>query len=486
MRRTIRSRTIRIKLFLLFTAFLAGFALLGCLISMAFLERYDVWRNRDLLLEVRDRVERQLRDAPKDAGAFIEQIDRVEGIGITITDPNRRILLNSYPMRADPDAARLPKEIEDLSRNKAAQLRASYLYEVLENPGEWSPKLVLVAQRADGGLIVLTKSMKGIREGAGLSIQFFLLAGLVLTLLGGFVMFFFSKRLVRPILEMNRIALGISNLDFSQRVSAEGEDEIGQLGRSVNVISEKLKISIDGLRQEVEFQKQLARNLSHEMKTPLGIIKGYAEGLQYGVADDPEKSERYCRVIAEECDRMDHMVRELLELSALEARGASLMHAARLPLLPFLGALRGRLSPLFEEHGISCRLACPESLTIFADAALLERAVSNLLTNAVAFNDDGKTVELSGEATETGTRITVFNTGAPIPEADRARIWELFYRTDRSRARRAGGHGLGLAIVRSIVHLHRGSASVVNLGDGVAFMLDFPQESPKDSLDISQ
>jgi signal transduction histidine kinase len=161
--------------------------------------------------------------------------------------------------------------------------------------------------------------MKGISESVAIANQFYIVAGLIIILLGGLFIIIFSKRITEPIVEMSNVAESIANLDFEKRVSSDSRDEIGSLGRSINRICEKLSASMNSLQQDVERRKQLVRNISHELKTPIGVIKGYAEGLKYGVVEDKDKTSKYCTIIATESDRMDRMVRELLNLSVLES-----------------------------------------------------------------------------------------------------------------------------------------------------------------------
>ncbi|PKM86362.1 MAG: hypothetical protein CVU87_12280 [Firmicutes bacterium HGW-Firmicutes-12] len=226
----------------------------------------------------------------------------------------------------------------------------------------------------------------------------------------------------------------------------------------------------------MEQRKFLVRNISHELKTPIGVIKGYAEGLQFGVVEDKEKTEKYCQVIAAECDRMDEMVRELLNLSMLES-GTFTMNATCFAADKIVQSVVERFAPLMDEKEIICNALISESeLCINADYDLIERAVSNFLTNALNHIDDNKVIEVGAQSVENYIRISIYNSGAHISQQDLTSIWDIFYKTDQARTRQYGGHGLGLSIVRLIAQLHGGKYGVENVQDGVLFYIEIPKQ----------
>jgi signal transduction histidine kinase len=337
-----------------------------------------------------------------------------------------------------------------------------------------APKLIFVRRLDDGGYLVLQKAMKGIRESVAIANRFYLFSGFVLLLVGGVFVYFYAKRLTRPIVEMSEVAEEISNLDFSRRVGTAQRDELGTLGRSIDRISERLSASLEELKRDVERRKQLVRNISHELKSPIGVIKGYAEGLRFGVAGDPEKADRYCVVIAEECDRMDGLVRELLTLSMLESGGME-VHRSRFDLGDVVRRVAERFGPALSAKRIAFSMDASAPTPVDADEELVERAVVNYLTNAMNHADGERRVTAAvGRAPDGGTRLSVFNTGAGIPPEELDRIWDVFHKVDRARSREYGGHGLGLSIVKLVAGLHGGAVGVDNVEGGVRFFLDLP------------
>ena len=273
---------------------------------------------------------------------------------------------------------------------------------------------------------------------------------------------------------MSRVAANIAELDFSERIEVATNDELGRLGTSINEISEKLSRSIGRMQQDIVRRKRLVRDLSHELKTPIGVIKGYAEGLQFGVADDPDKTARYCGVIAAECDRMDGMIRQLLELSRLE-NAETPLNVSIFPVERLLEALDTRFERDVEQKQVRLRMTARPGTQLKGDFELLDRALSNLLTNAIRHTPEQGEVLLSMEVEAKNAVLRVRNTGAPIPAEELDRIWDVFYTMDRARGRDSGGHGVGLAIVQSIAALHDGSVSARNMEDGVEFCMKLPQ-----------
>jgi signal transduction histidine kinase len=300
-----------------------------------------------------------------------------------------------------------------------------------------------------------------------------MIAGLIVIFIGGIVILIFSKKITKPIIEMSNVAEGISNLEFDKRVNFKSYDELGKLGESINKISEKLCASINELKDDVERRKQLVRNMSHELKTPIGIIKGYAEGLKYGVADDKEKMNKYCSVLVEECDRMDKLVLELLNHSMMEA-GMVKLNKTSFDVIELISEIIERFSSTLIEKGITFDLKCPKNCMICADRDMLEKAINNFITNAIDHVEGRNFIQLTAEKKESALKISVYNTGSHIQIEDLEKIWDVYYKADKARSRKYGGHGLGLAIVKSMIQLHLGITSVENVDDGVVFYLQIP------------
>ena len=230
---------------------------------------------------------------------------------------------------------------------------------------------------------------------------------------------------------------------------------------------------MDGLKQDVERRKQLVRNISHELKTPIGVIKGYAEGLQFSVADDEEKRQKYCKVISDECDRMDSLVKELLNLSMLES-GTFQLNTSEFDIRVLIQNIAERFETAFTEKGIEFECELDKELFVSADYELIERVIINFIINAINHVEGDKKISINILSMREKARIEVFNTGKHIQEEELVRIWDVFYKVDKARSREYGGNGLGLSISRLIGEAHGGKTGVENVNDGVMFFIEIP------------
>ena len=459
------------KLFLLFVSLMLVFIICGLLINSFFLEEYYIYSNRGLFEIEYTKVSANL-DLDSDSFlSFIEDIDRNEGIAVTVTDKMLLVKYASNEGKRQQNAEKLPKEVEALITSRSNELNRGMIYAVTESSNSQTARLVYIKKERNDTIVILSKPLKGIRESAEISNHFYMLEGFFILIIGSGAMLLFSKRVTKPIIQMSNVAVGISNLNFDEKVGTKSKDEIGTLGLSINAISDKLKISIDGLKRDIEHQKELARNTSHELKTPIGVIKGYTEGLLFDIVQDKETRKEYLQTIISECDRMDKMVNELLDLSVLQTKSLEPEQITRFSVADLLGSVLERFEPFLKERQITCHTQIQKDVYLEGNYELLERAIGNIIFNAIKFNDDNNYIKITGEVNENKKVIKIFNTGAPIPEHDLETIFEVFYKVDKARSRKAPGHGLGLAIVKSIIDLHGGKVFACNKKGGVEFTI---------------
>ncbi len=456
-------KSIRFHLFMLFALVMVAFVLTLVLLNATFLEQYYVIKNEGLFKNVATQVLSALNEP--NPQSILADLDRSEGISIFIADQKYTLKYASQKQRE-----KLPREIVEFIKEQKPDSRAAYA--VVEKPNA-EPKLLYVA-RHQKDYMVLTKPMKGIRESVTIADEFFLFGGIFALIVGSLSMLGFSKSLTKPIVEMSAVAHDMAELKFERKVVVKTQDELGVLAQSLNTVSDRLKASIENLKGDIEFQKMLSRDLSHEMRTPIGVIKGYAEGLKFGVADETHMRQKYLDTIISECDRMDHMVKELLDLSKLEAKDFVLTDVVAFRLSSLCETVRERFAPIISEHQINFSVECDSSICISANYSLLERLLSNLLSNAIKYNNEKKIVRLSVREYHNQVEIVVFNTSEDIEEVELAKIFDTFYKIDKARSRKAGGHGLGLSIVSSIAHHHGGTVIARKRMDGIEFVLSLP------------
>ena len=291
--------------------------------------------------------------------------------------------------------------------------------------------------------------------------------------------FYYSKIIVKPLIKINRVTKKMANFDFSEKLPVTADDEIGGLSSSINTLSVNLKDRIDRLnvantklQQDIERERQLEKTrkefisgVSHELKTPLSVIRSFAEGIQDGVSKD---TTYYTNVILEETDNMNRLIVEMLELAKLES-GTYKLEMSTFSIGELIQQVYTKLLFSMEEKHLQVDIHADSSLFVKANRSRIEQVVVNLLSNAIRYTPDGEKIHVSVVETEDTVKIEIENTGNPIPEESLEKIWDRFYRLDASRSRHTGGTGLGLSIVKNILDLHRAEYGVYNTTNSVVF-----------------
>lgn len=333
-------------------------------------------------------------------------------------------------------------------------------------------------------LLLLVTSLQEIKEtNSALRVFFVYLGagGLVLIIL---LSVLYSRIVTRPLLLLNKKAEQMKRLEFSEEEPLRRKDELGSLSNTLFELSGKLGITLDELgrtnirlKKEIEQNKELEQlqkdffaNASHELKTPLSIVRGFAEGMQDGVGAD--RQDHYIGVILEESEKMEQLVQDMLELLRLDSPAVRLYKSPVL-LSELTEDVLQKLVYRMREKELATRIIRRNEQAVSADARKIEQVVLNLLTNAIRHAKPGSTIEIGIIGGEDGMAYHVHNEGEPIPEPYLNRIWERFFRAEAARDRASGGTGLGLAIVKRILELHDCRYEVGNKDGGVTFTLRF-------------
>lgn len=330
-------------------------------------------------------------------------------------------------------------------------------------------------------VIFAMTSLQPVNEAMYVLKDFYLYAFMVGLLLIIVVSFYYSKVITKPLLKLNAVTNQLAKLNFNEKIKIQSEDEIGELSKSINTLSENLASTIDNLQQanerlirDIEKEKQLEEirkefisGVSHELKTPLSIVQSYAEGLKDGL--NIEKNGYYADVILEEVDRMNDLVVDMLELSKLQSG------TYKLKSEPFLivDSVENVINRIFDHKTTDngCRLISnvEEDILVSGEKRRIEQVLINILSNAINYGKPGSDIIVNLKDEHDQVNISIFNEGNQIPADKIDKIWDRFYRIDESRNRQSGGTGLGLAIVKTIVDLHHSKINVHNKEDGVEF-----------------
>ncbi|PFE99811.1 two-component sensor histidine kinase [Bacillus thuringiensis] len=291
--------------------------------------------------------------------------------------------------------------------------------------------------------------------------------------------FYYSKIIVKPLIKINRVTKKMANFDFSEKLPVTADDEIGGLSGSINTLSVNLKDRIDRLnvantklQQDIERERQLEKTrkefisgVSHELKTPLSVIRSFAEGIKDGVSKD---TSYYTDVILEETENMNRLIVEMLELAKLES-GTYKLDMTTFSIGELTQQVYTKLLFSMEEKHLQVNVDANPSILVKANRSRIEQVVVNLLSNAIRYTPDGEKIQVSIIEAEDTVKVEIENTGNPIPEESLEKIWDRFYRLDASRSRHTGGTGLGLSIVKNILDLHHAEYGVYNTTNSVVF-----------------
>jgi len=296
---------------------------------------------------------------------------------------------------------------------------------------------------------------------------------------------FYTWYMTEPVKRISRLSKQMAGMDFSGQCPAGRTDEIGVLSDSLNELSGKLSTALsklqsanEKLQADIDKERQLEQQrveffsaASHELKTPITIIKGQLQGMLYQVGRYKDR-EKYLTESLSVTDTLENMVQELLTISRLDAPG----YICNMCNLDFSRLLNDRLSAhedLFMQKDLTVEKAVPPEIFILGDAQLLQKVLDNLLGNAAAYSPEGNHVFVKLCRDAGKTKLTIENTGVHIPEQDIPKLFEAFYRVDQSRNRQTGGTGLGLYIVKTILDLHGAEIETANSDKGVVVSIRF-------------
>lgn len=356
----------------------------------------------------------------------------------------------------------------------------------------------------DGGTeFLMSMPVSLIHDSVDITNKFLLMVGIIVLMVGSAIVYVTTGIITKPINKLARISERMTALDFETKYEGNAKDEIGILGHSMNTMSVRLEKTIAELKtannkllQDIdeknkidEMRRDFIANVSHELKTPIALIQGYAEGLTEGLAEEAESRDYYCNVIVDEAAKMNAMVKQLTSLNNLEF-GNDKTEFDRFDVVELIKSLLESQNLVIKKKEAKVELVAPEHAYVWADEFKIEEVLTNYFTNALNHLDGERKIVITvrEEAKTEGDseevlpdkriiRVSVFNTGENIPEEDLEKIWDKFYKVDKARTRAYGGSGIGLSIVKAIIESHNQSCSVRNKKTGVEF--DFTLDADK-------
>ncbi len=481
--------SVRTRLFLSVTSLIIFFVAATLLVNSLFLGKFYVWHKRVVLLESRDRIAEIYKGDPANISLELENLESNKGLNIYIIGSDFYELKYNSTIRIIDARRRIPGDRLPLVNPVQNDLQdlavGDYFTNVITDPRLETKFLVLASRINNREFLVLSTPIAAINESVGIANRFLLLTGIVTAILGGIAVYLFAGRFTRPILDLSDIARRMSALDFSTKYPVKSDDEIGQLGHSINSLSDQLDKAIselqeanDKLREDIErermidkMRKDFISSVSHELKTPIALIQGYAEGLKLNVNEDEENRNFYCDVIMDETGKMNTLVKDLLDLSQIES-GYFKLEKCDFDISLLVDRVLEKHQPVLQEKGINIEVDNSGRMVVNADKVRIEQVLVNYLNNAINHIDESGIIRVSAAGHGDKVRVSVFNSGRPIPEEALDKVWSSFYKVDKARTRAYGGTGLGLSVVKAIMELHNNSFGVANRDEGVVFWFE--------------
>lgn len=365
-----------------------------------------------------------------------------------------------------------------------------YVVRMMRSVNGGNSGIYLFGYTGSRNFVGMVVSLESIKTSAAISSRFFAYIGMIGIIIGSIAILIVSNRFTKPIKEMAGVADKMTQLDFDAKININTKDELELLGRSMNTLSETLESTIADLKsanlemqkdiekkeQIDEMRKEFLSHVSHELKTPIALIQGYAEGLSENIMDDEESKEFYCEVIADEAKKMNIMVQKLLTLNQIEF-GNTQLELQRFDICQLIRNKIQSSQILIMKNNTQVEFPWANPVYVWADEFMIEEVFSNYFSNALHHVTPGGKIRVWLERIKQDIRIHVFNEGKQIPKEDIDKLWIKFYKVDKARTREYGGSGIGLSIVAATMNAHGKQFGVQNLEDGVDFYFDLDAEN---------
>ena len=487
--------SIKRQMLALFTGAVALVIVMMFIINSSFMERFFIQNKKIEMVELYETLDKTAKKGDIDSAEIQEELQRQcerKNCAVLVINSGSNVTFNTEQERQGRLFTRLIGYIVGKDTGQILEERDSYKIYKVKDQGRGEEYMDMVGQLADESIFIIRSPYGSIYDTVNSTNKFLICGGGVTVLCGLLFVWFFSQKITKPILELAELSQRMANLDFNAKYTSGGENEIGILGGNFNLMSKRLEETITELkRANNQLQKDIEQkekiedmrneflgNVSHELKTPIALIQGYAEGLRDGITEDPESMEFYCDVIIDEANKMNQMVKNLLTLNQLEF-GDEGLEITRFNLVSLIRGVLASCEILLQQAEAEVDCVTEEEVYVWADEFKTEQVFRNYLTNAIHHVDNEKRIEIRIIPQGDTVRVTVFNSGKPIPEEDIAKLWDKFYKVDKAHTREYGGNGIGLSIVKAIMESFHQQYGVKNYDNGVEFWFELDSKTSK-------
>ena len=483
-------KSFRRQLTMIFTAVMAGTLLLMFFSGVVFLEKYYTTDKKKQVMKAYEKFNTAASEGTLDTESFQESLrsfSMTDNISVVVMGTDGRLRI--YATR---DSERLKFQLwnyildrESVEPVKILEQHPQYIVRQSLDRMIGLEYLEMIGTLDNGDYFIMRTPLESIRDSVMIANRFYVGIGAVVIIISAAIIYFFSRKVTKPVMELAEISKRMTALDFDAKYETKGENEVDLLGEHMNQLSEalektisELKTANNELRRDIEqkekneqMRTEFLSNVSHELKTPLALIQGYAEGLKDGISEDPESRAYYLEVIMDETQKMNTMVKKLLTLNEMEF-GQETIAMERFNVAELIEGVAQSYSLFIAQKEGKLRLKLENPLYVWSDELKIEEVLTNYISNACNHLENEKIIEIKAQKKESKVRISVFNTGKQIPEEDKERIWDKFYKVDKAHTREYGGSGIGLSIVKAIMESVNGSYGVENYNNGVEFWIE--------------
>ncbi len=483
--------SIRLQFEFIFASLMLFTIVFFLLANTTFLEKFYIRDKEDALKAVYRDIEKAADSSELQTDAFDDQLDSIAlkyNIDIIIVDVDSKTVIAKGK---DPEG--MKRAIWDKvfaierAKDSATIVEQTEDYQLLMSVDRMSGAeyIELWGMLQNDNIFMMRSAIQSIEETARITNVFLIYIGGTVLIIGLIVVSLVARKVSKPILELAEISEKMGELDFEARYTGKQNNEIGLLGDNINKMSQTLENTISELKvANIELQKDIEKkeqleemrseflsNVSHELKTPIALIQGYAEGLVEGISEDKESRDYYCGVILDEADKMNAMVKKLLTLNELEF-GSENIAMERFDIVTLIKNRIQATGLLAKQKEFTIIFSENEPIYVWGDEFKAEEVLTNYISNAVNHCAGENLIKISISKIEKNIRISVFNTGERIPEDSIEHLFEKFYKVDKARTRAYGGSGIGLSIVKAIQNAIHQSYGVRNEENGVTFWFD--------------
>ena len=463
---------------LVFLLFAIVFSVLMILLiaNNMLLEPYYTEKEKAEFRETYQHIQVIADKTPEQLVGFLSRIAVNSNMTVIITDYHHQMLYSSSQLSDSENDVLSHQMVLQLAETTPIPPDKQFVIrEVLDE--ENAEHLVMMARFQPYGKLFLMKPVASIQKSMEIYREFFMIAIIIVGLMGALIIFLIGSLFVRPIYEILDISKRITNLDFSKKYQVRGDDEINILGEQINIMSERLHENIEKLsasnvslqqdlyqKERIEkMRKEFLQNASHELKTPISIISSYTEMLKDKLITEEEDREYYYSVIYDETEKMSSIVKNLLNVAQLESQALNIS-MERFDFSEQVTDVVGTFRLRLEQEGIALEEQIDAEIFVVADRFFIERVITNYLNNAIDHIGDPKKIRVCLHREGEQAYFGVYNTTPKV--LDQEKIWTSFYKSDDSR-----GNGLGLSLVKAIMDAHKKEYGFHYLDDGVEFFI---------------